>query len=450
MSETERFNSINNNICNLTIKLIYTGFSEVLPININDTVGEVTTMLTTKAIDDMGIEQPLILPAGLPAGENTDDISYFAGEDTIFKDLLASIGVPQNYNNITMYVKPECPYITQYLEEYTPNPNINNKERVRQLHDNLRNNNTLSSYIPAPPQSVIDSDTDYSSDDSGFGNGYSTYMAEPAPEPDPGPMIAPPPPPAPMAAHTLPPAPMAAPAHESASEPAPELATEEFTGNCIICYEHRSLKNRHECILPHNVHHGICSECFRTWRNQNSAPSLCPMCRQPEGNAVRLPRTDFRQPSVILETLPTNMTTERHNQESRHNYSDEMLTSGETSSESGTLSVAGSGYIEETEYTRSMSGNNSINNNNDIITFYTSRNPNIQIIGNSIQINNVDPNTISLLETHITSLNNLEAPFAYNNSRITITDTINRLVQRLFSVRENIINIITNQNNVAH
>ena len=97
-----------------------------------------------------------------------------------------------------------------------------------------------------------------------------------------------------------------------------------------------------------------------------------------------------------------------------------------------------------------MSGNNSINNNNDIITFYTSRNPNIQIIGNSIQINNVDPNTISLLETHITSLNNLEAPFAYNNSRITITDTINRLVQRLFSVRENIINIITSQNNMAH
>ena len=76
--------------CNVTIKLVYTGFVvQRQHINIYDSILTVKTGLIDQVSSDMGIENPFIVPCGLStSSEEGSDITQFIDENATFKDLL--------------------------------------------------------------------------------------------------------------------------------------------------------------------------------------------------------------------------------------------------------------------------------------------------------------------------------------------------------------------------
>ena len=54
---------------------------------------------------------------------------------------------------------------------------------------------------------------------------------------------------------------------------------------CCVCFENRNLSDHWQCYIPEGANrHGICDQCFQTYRSSSSRAHDCPVCRQPIGN----------------------------------------------------------------------------------------------------------------------------------------------------------------------
>lgn len=83
---------------------------------------------------------------------------------------------------------------------------------------------------------------------------------------------------------------------EPSIEPTPEPTCENmdvvtnelptfYQGTCCICYEVRNLSDHWQCYIPDGANrHGICDQCFQTYRSSSSRARDCPVCRQPLGD----------------------------------------------------------------------------------------------------------------------------------------------------------------------
>ena len=82
---------------------------------------------------------------------------------------------------------------------------------------------------------------------------------------------------------------------EPTAEPTPEPTCENmdvnsnptptfYHGMCCVCFENRDLRDHWQCYIPEGANrHGICDNCFNTYRSSSSRAHDCPVCRQPLG-----------------------------------------------------------------------------------------------------------------------------------------------------------------------
>ena len=57
-----------------------------------------------------------------------------------------------------------------------------------------------------------------------------------------------------------------------------------YHGMCCVCFENRDLRDHWQCYIPEGANrHGICDNCFNTYRSSSSRAHDCPVCRQPLG-----------------------------------------------------------------------------------------------------------------------------------------------------------------------
>ena len=150
-----------------------------------------------------------------------------------------------NNNNFSFYIRPTNTAFLNYLRENCPNPNLIHSLSVSDEYEMFMRRNDESA----------EADTE---DDS------------PEPTSSLTPELSP----------------------ESAPEPTCEnmdVVTNEvptfYQGTCCICYEVRNLSDHWQCYIPEGANrHGICDQCFQTYRSSSSRAHGCPVCRQPLGN----------------------------------------------------------------------------------------------------------------------------------------------------------------------
>ena len=148
-----------------------------------------------------------------------------------------------NSNNFSFYIRPKNRAFLNYLRENCPNPNLIHSLSVSDEYEMFMRRNHESAEAD-------------SEDDS----------PEPTPEPT--------------------------------SEPTPEPTLEPtcenmdahltiptfYNGMCCVCFENGDLRDHWQCYIPEGANrHGICDNCFNTYRSSSSRAHDCPVCRQPLG-----------------------------------------------------------------------------------------------------------------------------------------------------------------------
>ena len=148
-----------------------------------------------------------------------------------------------NNNSISFYIRPKDQSFVYYLRENCPNPNLLHSLSVSDEYEMFMRRNHESAEAD-------------SEDDSSEPTPETT--SEPTPEP------------------TL--------------EPTCENMDADLTiptfynGICCVCFENRDLRDHWQCYIPEGANrHGICDNCFNTYRSSSSRAHDCPVCRQPLG-----------------------------------------------------------------------------------------------------------------------------------------------------------------------
>ena len=204
-----------------------------------------------------------IVVSGQPEGERAPALNptWMFGNDlaTIERLMPEANQFNSDTNYVSMYIRPRNHQFYNYLFNNCPNTSITNNADVNIYYwRSIRENEGAQA----------DSEDE------------NISVSSPAPEPTPEPDIEP----------------SVEPTSEPTSEPTPEPTCENmdvvtnelptfYQGTCCICYEVRNLSDHWQCYIPEGANrHGICNQCFQTYRSSSSRAHDCPVCRQPLGN----------------------------------------------------------------------------------------------------------------------------------------------------------------------
>ena len=145
-----------------------------------------------------------------------------------------------NSNNFSFYIRPKNRAFLNYLRENCPNPNLIHSLSVSDEYEMFMRRNHESAEAD-------------SEDDS------PEPTSEPTPEPTPEPTC------------------------ENMNVDSNQIPT-FYNGMCCVCFENRDLRDHWQCYIPEGANrHGICDNCFNTYRSSSSRAHDCPVCRQPLG-----------------------------------------------------------------------------------------------------------------------------------------------------------------------
>ena len=169
-----------------------------------------------------------------------------------------------NNNNFSFYIRPTNTAFLNYLRENCPNPNLIHSLSVSDEYEMFMRRNHESA----------EADTE---DDSPEPTSELTPELSPEPAPE--------------------------PTCENMDVVTNEIPT-FYQGTCCICYEVRNLSDHWQCYIPEGANrHGICDQCFQTYRNSSSRAHGCPVCRQPLGNTnygeVAPPSPPVNPPGIV-------------------------------------------------------------------------------------------------------------------------------------------------------
>ena len=149
-----------------------------------------------------------------------------------------------NSNNFSFYIRPKNRAFLNYLRENCPNPNLIHSLSVSDEYEMFMHRNNESAEAD-------------SEDDSPEPTSEPT--SEPTPEPTPEPTC------------------------ENMNVDSNQIPT-FYNGMCCVCFENRDLRDHWQCYIPEGANrHGICDNCFNTYRSSSSRAHDCPVCRQPLG-----------------------------------------------------------------------------------------------------------------------------------------------------------------------
>ena len=138
-----------------------------------------------------------------------------------------------NNNNFSFYIRPTNTAFLNYLRENCPNPNLLHSLSVSDEYEMFMRRNHESAEAD-------------SEDDS--------------------------------------PEPTSEPTRENMDVDSNQIPT-FYNGMCCVCFENRDLRDHWQCYIPEGANrHGICDNCFNTYRSSSSRAHDCPVCRQPLGS----------------------------------------------------------------------------------------------------------------------------------------------------------------------
>ena len=304
-----------------------------------------------------------------------------------------------NNNNFSFYIRPTNTAFLNYLRENCPNPNLIHSLSVSDEYEMFMRRNHESA----------EADTE---DDSPEPTSELTPELSPEPAPE--------------------------PTCENMDVVTNELPT-FYQGTCCICYEVRNLSDHWQCYIPEGANrHGICDQCFQTYRSSSSRAHDCPVCRQPLGNTnygeVAPPTPPISHIPPILQVYSHTISPPEPDQSVLQDF------------HSGGSGAAGpqdsEGAAGPPDHHNFLNNYNNWGWNNNITTtaVYDYINnmqnaPTIEVRNQEIIIRNIPYNEMVDLQNYNPN----------NNNNNTITSTINN------TLRETLINtILTQINNISN
>ena len=226
-----------------------------------------------------------IVVSGQPEGETAPALNptwMFGNELATIERLMPEDNLfNSDTNYVSMYIRPRNRQFYEYLLNNCPNSSITNNAAVEDLYSIVRGSSLLLENEGAQADSEDE----------------NTPVSSPVPESDIEPSVE--------------------PSIEPTSEPTSENIEADtnpiptsYNGLCCICYEDRELYDHWQCYIPDGANrHGICNQCFQTYRSSSSRTYDCPVCRQPLGatNYGEIaPSTPPTAPVYITNSYPIN------------------------------------------------------------------------------------------------------------------------------------------------
>tara|TARA_B100000963_G_scaffold361402_1_gene396575 strand:+ start:1636 stop:2922 length:1287 start_codon:yes stop_codon:yes gene_type:complete len=223
-------------------KLVYTGLTSSIIINVPNLLSLTwnefmnrTLSARQHIINEDTFEYDIVV-AGQPNAERAPSLIDGIG----FLSLLHQ----NTNNNFSFYIRPKNQSFVYYLRENCPNEGLLHSLSVSDEYEMFMRRNNEGAEAD-------------SEDDS------PEPTSEPTPEPTPEPT--------------------SEPTCENMNVDSNQIPT-FYNGMCCVCFENRDLRDHWQCYIPEGANrHGICDNCFNTYRSSSSRAHDCPVCRQPLG-----------------------------------------------------------------------------------------------------------------------------------------------------------------------